>query len=141
MVSDIGGKIGRAAVRLYQHPVLVIPVLGRPEPEGAVLFEGQGLVRQFAELGIDHVAVIKALFAVPVVKSDAECLEVSLDPLQNIFDTKSRTALDDFIFIEFEHGRVFFLQPGRQVLDVISLVTVLRKIDGLPIELTQAHPY
>ncbi len=79
-VADVGAEVGVVAVRLADHPVLVVPVVGRAEPEGAVLLVEVAGRAQATDGALDPALAIERALALPDVEAHAERRERGLDP-------------------------------------------------------------
>ena len=78
VVGHVGHKVGVTAVSLAHDPVFVVAVVGRPEPQRAILFIGFASGLQPAHGVIDPAAAVEAAFKVIVVKLDSEGLQVKV---------------------------------------------------------------
>ncbi len=124
VVGDVGGEVGRAAVRLDQHPVLVVAVSGGAEPQRAVLFVAQTLVGELGQLGADHVAIIETLLAVPVVEPDPEGLQIVANPAQHLGHTEAGACSERRVRIKLGDARIGGVQLGRQIANIFALIAV-----------------
>src|SRR5665811_2272847 len=78
-VADVGAEIGPVAVRLANHPVLVVPERRRAEPERAVLLEQCPRRLQALDRPSDPAVAIERALALPDVEADAEMRQGRLD--------------------------------------------------------------
>ena len=78
-VADVGGEVGRLAVRAEDDPVLVVAERGRAEPDRAVLLVDVAALAQALDRARDPALVVEARLAGPDVEMDAEGLEARLD--------------------------------------------------------------
>ena len=58
MIGDVGNEVRVGPVALFQHPVLIIAELGRPQPERAVGGEGVALFVELRECRLDQLALV-----------------------------------------------------------------------------------
>ena len=79
VIGDVGSKISQIPVRLYNHPVFVVAVLGGSKPGSAVLFVDVALLAQNVYRPLGRTAVMKALLMEPNVKIRSEIVKGVLD--------------------------------------------------------------
>jgi hypothetical protein len=79
VVGDVGSEIGQEAIGLAQDAVLVVTVVGGPEPQRSVLFIGPAFGQETVQGFLDLSAVDQAFFREPVLVLDAKIDEVLLD--------------------------------------------------------------
>ena len=71
-VADVGGEVGRLAVRADDHPVLVVAERRRAEPQRAVLLVDVAARAQPLDRALDPAVVVERALALPDVEMDAE---------------------------------------------------------------------
>ena len=76
VVGDVRHEISVAAVGFPHHPILVVAVVGGPEPQRAVLFVGLARGSERAHRGLDLALGIERGFEVIIVEFHAERPEV-----------------------------------------------------------------
>jgi len=78
VVRHVRHEVRVGAVALAHHAVLVVAVIGRPEPQCPVLFVGFSGLDQLVDRGLDAAAGVQAGLQVVVVEPDLECLQVQI---------------------------------------------------------------
>ena len=79
-VPDVRAEIGPVAVRLADHPVLVIAPRRRAEPEGPILLEYRTCRLEALDGPRDPAVAIEGALALPDVETNAEVRQRGLDP-------------------------------------------------------------
>ena len=98
MICYVRSEIGRLTVAPHHDTIFFVPVSGGFKPERAFLLINKFPVLTFFYHRIDTAGVIKALFTEPVVKPDAECLQIGSDARKDVVCSKTGTKTDDLIF-------------------------------------------
>ncbi len=94
MVGDVGHEVGVAAVGLAHHAVLVVAVVGRAQPERAVLLVGLAGLDQLVDRLLDPAAGVEAGFEVVMIELDLERLQVQILLVAQIGDRELAHAIE-----------------------------------------------
>ena len=124
-VADVGGEVGRLAVRAEDDPVLVVAVRRRAEPDRAVLLVDVSALAQALDRARDPALVVEARLARPDVEMDAEGLETRLDAFA---DATGGPSTELAVGVGAGLGRCrpeVGRQLGGEVVDVVALVAAL----------------
>ena len=124
-VADVGPEICVVAVRLADHPVLVVAVVRRAEPEGAVLVVETTARAQALDRTIHPPVAIERALGLPDIESNAQPGERRFDPGADLLGCP----------LAEDPGRLAVAVPGglrhlvrhsrREVADVGAVVAVL----------------
>ena len=137
-IGNIGAEIGRNAIGTNDHPVFVVPVLGGPEPEGAVFFVHVIFVFQNFQCCIDLFR-IEGPFREPVVKVHVEFVKVFLQVFQLFMEAQFFENSQSFFFVHVQvFLAVFFQNVFGGVDDILSMVAIFRYIAVNAVELQVA---
>ena len=127
-IGDIGTEIGRFAAGADDDPVLVITVLRRGKPPGAVFLIQISALFQRIE-GVIHLLGVKRFFREPVVKSDMEISQILFQDRQFFTKRYRFEYLQARLFIHGQIRIAFTVNEGLGCFhDVIPMVTVVRHI-------------
>ena len=124
-VPDVGGEIGRLAVRAEDHPILVVAEIGRAEPDRAVLLVDVAAFAQPLDRPRDPALIVQARLARPDIEPDTEAGQARLDALA---DATGGPASELAVRVGVGQCRG---QPDvvghrrRQLVDVVAVVAIV----------------
>ena len=82
VIGDVGGEVGALSVGAHEHPVLLVAVGGRVEPERPVSFVGFAALAQDLEHARDGPRGDELALGEPAIEHHPETCEVIADPAQ-----------------------------------------------------------
>ena len=82
VIGDVGGEVGALSVGAHEHPVLLVAVGGRVEPERPVSFVGFAALAQDLEHARDGPRGDELALGEPAIEHHPETCEVVADPAQ-----------------------------------------------------------
>ncbi len=124
-VPDVGGEIGRLAVRAEDDPILVIAEIGRAEPDRTVLLVDVAAFAQPLDRPRDPAFIVQARLARPDVEPDTEAGQARLDALADATGGPV-SELAVRVCVGQRRGQPHVVgHRRRQLVDVVAVVAIV----------------
>src|SRR4051794_4970913 len=127
VVRDVRCEVGGFSVGPYEHPVLVVAELRRPQPKRSVALIRAAAGPQRVERLFDGSGLVERSLREPAVEADPIPVERGPDPIDRDLE-RSVGDGGEIVSVNSIVG-----EHASQLLDVFALVGILRRLDT-------AHP-
>jgi hypothetical protein len=124
-VADIGGKVGRLAVRADHHPILVIAEGRRAEPERAVQVVQVSRGTKPLDCPGDPALVVQARLGLPDVEPDAESRQRRFDACPDLLGGPAADGPGRFLAAGRSLADEGLGECGSQVHDVVAVIPIV----------------